>query len=568
MLSARRLAILAVLMGITILLAVARAVQVQVLDSPRYVAQANYQQTQTRYTQSPRGAIFDRSGNLLAISNRAYIVRADVRTLTDTMAVSTALAPALGQSVEDVRRNLDAIVVDGNSVTPTLSTIVAFDLSPRVTNQLTETLKQMKRGGLLIDETWGRDYPQGMIAGPTLGFVSLQPTGYSGVEGFYNSELSAATGQRTERSRMDVLAITPTASGSDVVLTLDLTLQSYVEDRLAQAIQDTGAPSGTIIVMESKTGAILAAASYPSYDPNRALQMASDGQIGLLKDRAVSELYEPGSVIKVATMAIALEAGQITTSTWMTDTGRLIVDGKRIYNSDRSRHGIVDMEDILAKSLNVPTAQIALDMGADAFYNRFRLFGFGSRSGIDLGDEASGVLRTPSDVQWSRTDLATNSYGQGMSATPFQVINALNVIANDGVLMQPYIVKEWREPNGRVITRQPVPKGRVVSPATALELRKVMAIATRRGTPKALIKGYTVAGKTGTADWYSQGIKQDTTIVTYVGFVPAEDPKITVLVKLDQPASSRWAAETTVPIFHDVAERACQIMGVPPDVLK
>jgi cell division protein FtsI/penicillin-binding protein 2 len=568
MLSARRIAILAILMGITILLAVARAVQVQVLDSPRYSAQANYQQTQTRYTQSPRGAIFDRSGNLLAISNRAFIVRADARVITDTAAVSVALAPALGRPVEQVRMQLDAIVVDGNSVTPTLSTIVAFNLPPSVTEQLTRTLSQMGRGGLLIDETWGRTYPQGIVAGPTLGFVSLQPTGYSGIEGFYNSELSAETGERKERSRMDMMVVTPTASGSDVVLTLDLTLQAFVENRLAQAIQDTGAPSGTVIVMETKTGAILASASYPAYDPNRALEMAGEGQIGLLKDRAVSELYEPGSVIKIATMAIALENGQITTSTLMTDTGRLIVDGKRIYNSDRSRHGIVDMEDILAKSLNVPTAQIALDMGADKFYDRFRLFGFGNRTGIDLGDEASGVLRTPSDVAWSRTDLATNSYGQGMSSTPYQVINSLNVIANDGVLMQPYIVKEWREPNGRVITRQPVPKGRVISPATARELRKVMAIATRRGTPKAQIKGYTVAGKTGTADWYSQGIKQDTTIVTYVGFVPAEDPKITVLVKLDQPASSRWAAETTVPIFHDVAERACQIMGVPPNVLK
>ncbi len=568
MLSARRIAILAVVMGITILLAVARAIQVQVVESPKYYAQASYQQTQTRYTQSPRGAIFDRSGNLLAISNRAYIIRADARTLTDTAGVASALAPALGQSVEDVRKHLDAIVVDGQSVTPTLSTIVAFDLSPSVTRQLTETLETMGRGGLLIDETWGRDYPQGAVAGPTLGFVSLQPTGYSGIEGFYNSELTAETGERKERSRMDVLVVTPTTSGADVVLTLDLTLQAFVENRLAQAIQETGAPSGTVIVMETKTGAILASASYPSYDPNRALEMASDGQIGLLKDRAVSELYEPGSVIKIATMAIALETGQITTSTLMTDTGKLVIDGKRIYNSDRSGHGVVDMEDILARSLNVPTAMTALDMGPEKFYSHFRLFGFGSRTGIDLGDEAAGVLRTPSDVTWSRTDLATNSFGQGMSSTPYQVINSLNVIANDGVLMQPYIVKEWREPNGNVIAKQPVPKGRVISPATARTLRQVMAIATRRGTPKAEIAGYTVAGKTGTADWYLQGIKQDTTIVTYVGFVPAEDPQITVLVKLDQPSSSKWAAETTVPIFHDVAERACQILGVPPNVLK
>ncbi|BCX05177.1 MAG: peptidoglycan glycosyltransferase [Candidatus Roseilinea sp.] len=566
MLSSRRLIILAVIIGLTISIAFTRAVQVQVFENPKYAAAANDQQIETRITLAPRGAIFDRAGNLLTVSNRAYIVRVDTRTLTDTATVATALAPVMGKPVEEAQQRIEAILEDRKSLTPTLSTIVAYNLSPQATYQLTRTMRSLARGGLLVDETWARTYPYGPLAGPTLGFVSLQPVGYSGVEAYYDDRLSSAIGQRKERSRLDLLVITPTQSGADMVLTLDLSLQTYVEARLAQAIRDTGAGGGTIIVMETKTGAILASASWPGYDPNRAIELAGTPDARLLRDPAVSDVYEPGSVLKVLTIAAALELGQVTTRTILTDTGRLVINNKRIYNSDRGRYGRVTIEDILANSLNVPTAQIALDMGEEAFYERFKLFGFGHRTGIDLGNEASGVLRTPSDPEWSRTDLATNSYGQGLTATPYQVINAINVVANDGVLMQPYVVQQWRATNGEIIRKQPVQIARVISAETARTLRQVMMRATRRGTPRAFIQGYTVAGKTGTADWYLKGVKQETTIVTYVGFLPADDPRITILVKLDQPRSSRWAGPTTVPVFHDVAERACQILGIPPDV--
>jgi cell division protein FtsI/penicillin-binding protein 2 len=573
MLSTRRLILLAVVIGLAITMAVARAIQIQVVESPKYAAAANFQQTETHTSLAPRGGIYDRSGNVLAVSNRTYLVRINPRTITDTLVFANALSPALARSPADIQHQIQSIIDSTSTPTPT-STIVAVNLAPAVTDVLTQTLFGFD--GLQIEETWQRIYPQGPIAGPTLGFVSLQPTGYSGIEGFYNARLSAEMGERKQVSRLNLVSVKPKHDGADVVLTLDLTLQNYVEKRLAQAIQDTQAVSGTIIVMESKTGAILASASTPGYDPNRALDIANTGQFSLLKDPAASELYEPGSVLKVATIATALDLGQVTTSTLMTDTGRLIISGRRIYNSDRTAHGIVDIEDILARSLNVPTAQLALQMGPERFYERFSLFGFGSKTGIDLGDEQAGVLRTPSDIEWSQTDLATNSYGQGMSATPYQVINALNAIANDGVLMQPYIVKEWRDADGTVTRQNPVATRRVISAQTARTLRDVMVIATRRGTPDAMIQGYTIAGKTGTADWFlrkkinDQWVieKQDTTIVTYVGFLPADDPKITVLVKLDQPKSSKWAGETTVPVFRDVAERACQIVGVPPNVVK
>jgi cell division protein FtsI/penicillin-binding protein 2 len=191
----------------------------------------------------------------------------------------------------------------------------------------------------------------------------------------------------------------------------------------------------------------------------------------------------------------------------------------------------------------------------------------GAKSGVDLAGEQTGVLRTPQSEEWSKADLATNSYGQGMSATPLQVLTAMNAIANDGVLVQPYAVQEWRASTtaGRSeIARQIVPVQRVVSPDVAQRVRRLMQQATQAATPKALLDGYSVAGKTGTADWYENGIKQDSTYVTYIGMVPAEQPSITILVKFDQPkAEFRWASDSTVPVFHDVAEKAVQVLGIP-----
>jgi cell division protein FtsI/penicillin-binding protein 2 len=565
MLSTRRLIILAVVIGMAIAVATLRAIQVQVFEYPDREQAASAQQIILDPIFAPRGAVFDRNGNLFAVSSRAYLVRVNTETITDTQVVAAALGPVLSKSPEEVRVRLQAIINDSKAVTPTMTNIVAYNLSPEATFQLTMALQTVARGGLAIDNSWARQYPHGQIAGPTLGFVSLQPVGYSGVEGYYNKRLSAEYGGRKERSRMDLLTITPTLTGADVVLTLDMTLQTYVENRLARAMLDYQPTAGTIIVMDTHTGAILASASSPGYDPNLALDMVGTPAEKRLHDPAVSDAYEPGSVLKVPTIAAALQAGVVTTGTIFNDKGELEISGKRIFNSDLGKHGKVDIEDVLRLSLNVVAAQIALDMGPDKFYDRFQAFGFGRKTGIDLLNESEGDFRTPLDPKWSKTDLATHSYGQGMTATPYQVINAINVIANDGVLVQPYVVQQWREADGSIVNKQPVQIQRVISPETAHTMREAMVRATRRGTPKALVKGYTIAGKTGTADWYLRGLKQETTIVTYVGFLPASHPRLTILVKFDQPKSSRWAADSTVPVFHDVAEQAVRILGVSPD---
>jgi len=567
MISIKRMGVLVVCITLTLALAVLRAFQVQILEGPRYAAAAKTQQMEIRLMLGPRGTIFDRTGHPLAISQRAYTVRLDPRAITDTTAVAAALSPLLSQPAEHVRWRIEAILADQRALTPTLSTLIAYNISPQAAKQLVEALRQAGRAGLLLSETWARWYPQASTAGPTLGFINLENAAYGGIEAYYDDRLRSSVGLRQERSRLDLVTVTPTQQGANLVLTLDLRLQGYVEQRLARALQETGATQGTVIVMETASAAILASASWPGYDPNRALELAGGRDQHLLRDPAVNDAYEPGSVLKPLTLAAALDAGLVTTQTILTDTGRLIISNKLIRNAEGATYGQVTIEDVLAHSLNVPTAQIALDLGAEVFYRYFKRFGFGHSVGIDLSGEAVGVMRTPIDPAWSRADLATNSYGQGLSATPYQVINALNVIANDGMLMQPYLVQQWHTADGEIIRKQPVPVAQVISKETARAMRELMTAATRRSVPGALLPGYAVAGKTGTADWYLDGKKQDTTIVTYVGFLPANRPQITVLVKLDQPKTSRWAARTAVPVFRDVAEYASRLLGIPPDEL-
>ena len=566
MLSTRRLTLLIVGITIMVLAILLRTLQLQAFGAD-FAVTSLAQQLETRDLTAPRGNIYDRNGNLLAVSNRTYNVRLDLKNITDTARVADVLALSLKRPVAEVRHDVETILQNTQSLTGSRSTLLYPNLSPEAIKTLTEMLISSKVKGLQVEPSWARAYPQGALAGPVVGFVSLQPVGYSGVEGYYNQSLNAEPGKISGAGKLNLTGITMTQEGADVLLTLDMQLQRFVESELNKAMTKYGAVEGTIIVMDTHTGAILASASAPGYDPNQAIDMANDKEAAKrLYDPAVSGLYEPGSVLKLLTTAAALQAGTTTTITIYEDEGKLDIGGRKIFNSDRAAHGKVDLEKMLELSLNVVAAKLAIEMGKDKFYNAFRAFGVGSRTGVDLGNEALGVLRTPATSErWSLSDLATNSYGQGLSMTPLQVLAAINVIANDGVLIQPYIVQQWRHPNGERVTRQPVPVQRTISPEVARIVRTLMMTATARGTPDALLKGYSIAGKTGTADWYERGIKQETTKVTYVGMVPAQQPRITILVKFDQPKNSRWASDNALPVFHDVAEMAVKILGIPPD---
>jgi cell division protein FtsI/penicillin-binding protein 2 len=338
-----------------------------------------------------------------------------------------------------------------------------------------------------------------------------------------------------------------------------------VEQQLDATIAQYHANGGTIIVMEPKTGAILAMASRPSFKLSQ-LDLTDEGKMDLYRNRAVTDLYEPGSVMKVVTMATAVDLGLVTPNTTYEDSGAAYVGGATILNWDFSANGTTTMTQVLQKSLNTGAVWVSQQIGPEKFYEYIKRFGFGQPTGIELGGEAAGAVRTSEDPEWYPVDLATNAFGQGISVTPLQMITAVAAIANGGVLMQPYIVQEVKGPDKDEVT-QPKPVRQAISESTARTLVGMMNDVVE-GVPShgARIAGYHVAGKTGTA-YISVpgGYAPDRVIASFVGFAPANDPRIAMLVKIDEPQESQLGGTVAAPVFAQTAPQILTYLGVRPD---
>jgi cell division protein FtsI/penicillin-binding protein 2 len=416
-----------------------------------------------------------------------------------------------------------------------------------------------------------RYYPQGSLAAHLLGFVNGEPRAYYGVEERYDGYLRSMSSsffssypenqvfyQQLPDGWREML---PSHVGQDLVLTIDRRMQYITERVLGEAIGQYQANSGTIIVMDPHTGAILAMASLPAYDPNQ--YGATNPQV--LADPAISKQYEPGSVFKIVTMAAGIDAGIITPDTVLTDTLSIEVGDRQIYNSVRRSYGPVTIRQALVLSLNIPTAKVALELEEARFYQYIQRFGFGQLSEIDLANEGPGVVKAPGDKLWSRSDLATNAFGQGLAVTPLQMAMATCVIANGGLLVRPHVV-DTMVFRGRLAQPDTAPMRRVIQPAAAEAVTDMMISVVEEGSPAARVPGYTVAGKTGTAQVAIQGGYHPTaTIHSFVGFVPAEDPAFVALVKLDEPKAYPWADGTAAPTFARLALELLPVLRVPPE---
>ncbi|MFN2166879.1 MAG: peptidoglycan D,D-transpeptidase FtsI family protein, partial [Anaerolineae bacterium] len=411
----------------------------------------------------------------------------------------------------------------------------------------------------------------GSLFSHMLGFVNGEPRAYYGVEENYDDYLRAVDppffrsnlGVQVAYSRLPEAwqSVLPSSTGQDIVLTVDRRVQSLVSKVLAEAIGTYQAQSGTIIVMEPSTGAILAMVSLPSYDPNR-YGVTNDT---VLADPAVSRQYEPGSVFKIVTMSAGIDAGLITADTVLTDSLKMEVGGQTIQNSDKRSHGQVDIRETLVRSLNIPTAQVALQLQESLFYQYVKRFGFGQKTEVDLANESPGTVKVPGDLLWSKSDLATNAFGQGLAVTPLQMATATAVIANGGMLVRPHVV-DARVFRGRVLKPDTDPVRRVLKPETASQMTDLMISVVEQGAPGAYVRGYTVAGKTGTAQIAVEGGYSPTdTIHSFVGFAPAWSPKFVILVKLDKPKANSWAVNTAAPTFGKLARELLRTMHVPPE---
>ncbi len=423
-----------------------------------------------------------------------------------------------------------------------------------------------------------RFYPEGNISSHITGFVGYDDNkkkGFYGLEGFFNEELAGKIGTvKAERDANRYLTIVSdrefhkAVDGSDLILTIDRPIQFEVCRRLESEVKRHGADGGTIIVMDPNSGAILAMCSWPNYNPNNYNQ---EDDVSIFNNPAIFYPYEPGSVFKTITMAAALDKGVITPSTTYTDNGCINVEGwpKPIKNSDFDTHGAwgrVDMNTVLEVSLNTGSIYAMNKIGAEEFKKYVESFGFGEKTGIELETEAAGNISNLLRKKIRPIDAAVASFGQGITVTPLQLITAYAVIANGGILVKPYLVKEIVHPDGRKEITNPKQIRRVISERAALLLAGMLTNVIEKGHGKrARVNGYFVAGKTGTAqvaDKEKRGYG-DKTIHTFVGFGPTDDPRFVMLIKLNDPKDVRFSASSAAPLFGELAKFLLSYWQVP-----
>jgi cell division protein FtsI/penicillin-binding protein 2 len=595
-----------------------------------------------QHIETPRGRILDRSGQLLAGNTSMYRVYVDncqyylymeqyggsaagsQPSLSDVLA---AIARASGASIDtpavvsmlrDVDKQLQAEYNQPLSTCTLMAGVRTDSQGQKLALPLWLTEDQnwgleiamgrapdasgkyLGSSPLLLNirtEAWFfREYPEGNLASEVLGYSRQEGSGRGnpadgviryyrevgdwGVERFYNDILQGAR----EDVSWTVVPVEITRNldraqpPADLVLTIDRDIQAETEAALKQAIQESEATRGSILVLNPRTGEILAMADYPSVnlqDPNGfqdifhakgRLPMDPQGQVVSLN---VAAPYEPGSTFKVLTMAAALDAGAVQPGTWFVDQGRIEIGGAVIHNWQGRGFGLQDMTGCLRYSINTCLAWVATQLGAGKFYEYMDRFRIGRLTGVDMSPEISGILRRPGDRDWTDSTLATNAFGQGVSATSLQLAVAVSAVANDGVMMTPHVVRQIILPDGRVHTVVSVPLGQPISAATAHTLTEMLATSLEMEGSSALVPGYRVAGKTGTADIPPYvGTK---TVASFVGWGPVDDPQVLIYIRIDEPTSQgdrQYGSITAAPVFGRLAPRIFAIMGIPPDALR
>ncbi|MCH7952847.1 MAG: penicillin-binding protein 2, partial [Chloroflexi bacterium] len=435
-------------------------------------------------------------------------------------------------------------------------------------------VRELRLPGVRLLEGSRRTYPEGNLAAQLLGFVGQENSGLTGLEIDLDSILGGSPGQVIyERDGIgNQLAFgdrseIPSRPGANVVLSIDRYIQRLAEQELDRAISDNKAEGGTIIVIQPETGQVLAMASRPTFDVTKP-DLSDNSKQALFRNRAITDTYEPGSVFKLVTMAAALDLGLVSPETWWYDEGVVNLSGWSIYNWDFSANGSQTVQQILSKSLNTGAVWLASLCGPTDFYDYIERFGFGVTSDSGLSGEVDGRVRTPdSDPEgWRPIDLATNSFGQGISVTPLQMAMAVAAIANDGVLMKPQLVNEIIDPLGSQVV-EPEAVRQVMSPETARTLLDMMGVVSE-GVPTAYldVPGYSIGAKTGTANIATEngGYKPDAYISSLVGVAPLEDPAIAVLVKIDEPEGVPWGTVVAGPVFSRLVEKTLAYLKVPP----
>ena len=556
-----RLRVLFAFFAVASLLLSARLAYWQTVGRADLLSRATDQVHSDLVVPAQRGVIRDRNGAILASTVELRSLYAIPGLMTDRdgndmrPAVATALAPILGERPEVLRAAFDSgaewLFVRRRLPEETAAQVAALHLT-----------------GLGFEMEPKRLYPNGAVGAQVLGFVNDDGVGQYGVEGRYATELSGTPGRlvvaRDPANRELALGLrtaVPAKNGDDLSLTIDLAVQNAVERELAAVVEREKATGGAIVVLDPKDGAVLAIASSPTYDPARVGSADAEA----LRNRAISWTYEPGSTMKAITVAAALDKGVVTPSTSYQDVGYAVIGGRKLCNAQCKVYGPTTLTQILSRSQNAGAVFVASKLGAADLNAYLKSFGFGQRTGIDLAAETGGIVRPL--AEWYPVDLGTISFGQGLSITPLQLASAYAAIANGGTLYQPYVVASRRDADGEHRTA-PVAVRRVISEETSATLVTMLTTTVDNGIANAAaLKGYSVAGKTGTAQIPSDDGRyvDDAYISSFAGFVPAIDPRMVVVVVLERPQSKLLGTVPVMNTFKAIATDALRYARVQPD---
>jgi cell division protein FtsI (penicillin-binding protein 3) len=533
-----------------------RLAYLQVFKHEEYSRLAESQHAKTVPLRPKRGPILDRAGQALAVSSRADTLYVTPAKVEDPGRLAARLAPILGEPARELARKLS----------------VSKKFAPvrrRLTPDMARAVRELREPALTLVEDSLRLYPNRELAAQLVGFEGADGRGLAGIEQVWDGHLAGVEGRAVvERDALGremtgaPIVLKPSVAGQGIMLTVDATLQYLAEKEVDAAWRRTRAKSAMAVAMDPRTGEILAMAIRPTYNPNSFTSATDDDR----RVRAVTDPFEPGSTFKVILAASALDEGVMRpTDRLYAENGAITVASTTIR--DWKKYGWLTFGEVLQNSSNVGSIKVGLSLGKERYYKYMTAFGFGAPTNLGLPGESRGQLRAP--AQWSGLSLATMSIGQEVSVTAVQMVAAFAAVANGGRLMQPQIIRSVLDAQGRELRSfEPKAVRQVISPETARTLTEMMVNVVGNGTGRnAAIAGYDVAGKTGTAQKMDPATKRYSHapgVLSFVGFVPADDPRLAMIVLLDEPKNEKWGSEAAAPIFAAIGREALRYLNVPP----
>lgn len=554
------------ILSLLYILLMCRLFYIQVLCGPQFKAKAKALTVRKIPLPARRGTIYDRYGKTkLAVSVDAFDIAARPSDIKHKVVTAKKLASLIGMDSDYILSKLR-------------ERDKFFYLKRRLDFDLGQKVKEAKLTGIDAIPTTKRIYPSGSLAAHIIGFTNSDGVGLEGIEKSYNNILAGTNGYKVAEIDAKGVVIPGTKidqvdpeNGKDVYLTIDTTLQQSLETELAKSYHDFSAVGASAVMMDPKTGEILALANMPTFDPNDI----SKSKPRDMRNRAVSDLYEPGSTLKTITACAAIESKAVSLTDVFYCKGTKKI-GKRTIRCSlhgaefRNGHGVVNIAKMLKYSCNIAAAGMGFKIGKERLHDYEAAFGLYEKPNSGMTGESSG-WPDPWD-KWADIHLANVAFGQGIAITPMQMSKAYSAVANGGSLMKPMIVKEIRDPDGTTILKMnPTIIRRVVSTETAHRVAEMLGGVVDEGTgKKAGVEGYTVGGKTGSAEKASttgRGYLEGRYIASFAGFLPISDPRIVMLVMVDEPKGSHFGAVVAAPVFHQVAKKAMWHMKVPPDAL-